>query len=65
MIVKVFTVNQDTGAQTFVHHSELRDCFPDDDQNDTEYQNARDEIGQVGRAWIGGGAAPLFLVVLP
>jgi hypothetical protein len=58
MIVKVFTIDSDTMAETFLHHSDLADCLPEAD----DYWAAYADIVKAGRAWIGGGAAPLFLL---
>ncbi len=60
--VKVLRITDD-GHEHFERFSGLRDCFPDDDQNDTDYHSALDEIKRCGRVWIGGGAAPLFLLI--
>ena len=60
MQVKVLLVADD-GAEKFQHYSELRDCF--DDPDDDGYQFARDELQRAGRVYVGGGAAPLFLLL--
>jgi hypothetical protein len=60
-IVKVLRIEED-GTEVFERYSELRDCFPEDDIG---YEEAYYEIGQVGRFWVGGGAAPLFLLIRP
>jgi hypothetical protein len=60
MLVKVYEVNADAGTETFLHHSDLRDCFPDDDG---QYDDVRAMLQTVGRTWIGGGGAPLFLLM--
>jgi hypothetical protein len=62
VLVNVYRVDQDTFEETFDRRCYLVDLFGDG-ENDAEYQDARYEIGQVGRAWIGGGAAQLFLVM--
>lgn len=61
-IVKVLRITQD-GSEVFERFSELRDCFPDDDQNDSDYQRAAAEVQRSGRVWVGGGAAPMFLLM--
>ena len=61
MQVKLFNVNQDTGEQSIIDaNCNLADCFPGDDAS---YEGAIQLIKDNGRAWIGGGAAPLFLAV--
>jgi hypothetical protein len=61
IVVKVLLVDQE-GNEHFERYSALRDCFPDDDQ-DADYVAAVNEIDRQGRAWVGGGAAPLFLLI--
>ena len=60
MKVKLYAVNQDTGEQTFDRICEINDLF--EDQNEAYVVNM--EIKDSGRAWIGGGAAPLFLAMI-
>jgi hypothetical protein len=59
MMVKILLVDQDTGDEKLQGVSELRDCFPEDEEG---YRTAADEIAKAGRTWVGGGAAPLFLL---
>jgi hypothetical protein len=64
MRVKIFDVDQDTGAETYREHCELIECFPDG-RGDPEYWDAVTELVQgPGRYWVGGGAAPLVLLML-
>jgi hypothetical protein len=58
-IVNVLRILPD-GSEQFERHSQLRDCFPD---NEDDYHRAIDEIKLAGRVWVGGGAAPLFLLI--
>jgi hypothetical protein len=60
MNVKIYDIDADTGAETFRCVAFLADALPTDDD---EYGPARDELSRVGRYWIGGGAAPLVLLV--
>jgi len=60
MIVKVYAVNQDTGEEVFQWHSRLSDF---EFSTAAEYREIRAEIEKSGRAWIGGGAAQLFLAM--
>lgn len=57
MKVKLFSVNQETGAETLERICEVQDMFEDEN----EAYSVNMEIKASGRAWIGGGAAPLFL----
>lgn len=59
MKVKVYAVDQQSGAETFLHWSEWSDILNDNEMlSDSEL----DELVKHGRVWIGGGAAPLFLL---
>lgn len=55
MDVKVF---DEAGAEHGIR--DLRDLLGDDEAG---YEAARAEIAKCGRAWIGGGSAPLFLLM--
>lgn len=59
MIVNAIEYDTATGAERALGERDLRDMMGDDDDG---YQAALAEIGRAGRAWIGGGAAPLVLV---
>ena len=59
MKVKLYAVNQDTGDMVFEKCVWLDDLF---DEADEERHSAAREVRDVGRYWIGGGAAPLFYV---
>jgi|HubBroStandDraft_4_1064222.scaffolds.fasta_scaffold01416_12 hypothetical protein len=64
MRVKVYKIDQNTGEETFERTCDLTDLFPERDEGDEPaYADAHNELAQVGRVWIGGGAAPLFLLV--
>lgn len=63
MLVRIFHVDQETGEETDDNGGRslpLNDLFDDDE----EYQEAfRALVEKDGRHTIGGGAAPLFLLV--
>jgi hypothetical protein len=59
--VRVLRIDSE-GGEVFERYSLLRDCFPDD-EHDSDYHAARYELERAGRVWIGGGAAPLFLLM--
>ena len=48
------------GAETLQSVCDLWECFP---EYDAGYNEARAELGRIGCYWIGGGAAPLFLLM--
>jgi hypothetical protein len=59
---RLYQVDQDSGAETWLregHYLNELVAFP----TDAEYSQTLDECARSGRAWIGGGAAPLFLVI--
>ena len=60
MNVKIYDINQDTGEQTFRAVAYLADAMASDDD---EYSAARAELQRSGRYWVGGGAAPLVLLM--
>lgn len=60
MRVKIFSVDQDTAEENFERLTDTLDMFPDDE---TERYLVEEQISRDGRAWIGGGAAQLFLAV--
>lgn len=63
MKVNIYAVDQNTGAQTLYARSVyLAGAMADAD--DSERQDAAEKLRTQGRAWIGGGAAPLFLLTL-
>lgn len=57
MKIKLYAVNQDTGEQVFEGEKWLDDLF---EEGDEELYIAKRELCDVGRYWIGGGAAQLF-----
>jgi hypothetical protein len=59
MRVKIIDVAAN-GTETFRCTSRLEEIFP---ERDGEYDHAHDQIDRFGRAWIGGGAAPLTLLM--
>lgn len=59
MKVKLYAVNQDTGAESFERECDVADLFEDSD----ECWNVTREVKEHGRCWIGGGAAQLFYAV--
>ena len=61
MRVKVYDYT-DNGAETYRDEYELVECFGDG-KADPDYRPALTELATVGRYWIGGGAAPLVLLM--
>lgn len=61
MRVKVILVEQDTGNETPQGDSDL-DMLFGDGTADPEYPIAVAALERVGRCYVGGGAAPLFLL---
>lgn len=59
MQVKIYDTDE-TGNETLRSQCELRDCFPDDEDN---FQHAWAELKRSGRVWVGGGAEPLTLIM--
>jgi hypothetical protein len=62
MRVKIYDVDQATGAEEFRDECELVEAFGDGNA-DPEYYKAIVELATVGRYWAGGGAAPLVRLV--
>ncbi len=60
MRVTTFTVDQDTGAETFEGECELHEAL---DPSDDEYLEAVLALASRGRHYVGGGAAQLFLML--
>ena len=60
MKVKVYDVDSETFAETFRAECDLSECFPDDDY---DRHMAAAELQVCGRTWVGGGAAPLVLLM--
>lgn len=61
MHVKIYDVDNKTGAETFRSFADLSECFPD--FCDPEYFIAKSELERAGRFWGGGGAAPRYLLM--
>ncbi len=59
MQVRIYDCD-DAGNETFRAQCELRDCFPNDDE---DFQKALAELKRSGRVWVGGGAAPLTILM--
>lgn len=55
-------ISWDEGA-TFERECEIEDCFQVEYDREA-YEAARADLQQSGRHWIGGGAAPIGLLVL-
>jgi hypothetical protein len=62
MKVRIYDIERETGAETFTGECELIEAFGDG-ARDPEYYEAFREIASVGRYWLGGGAAPLVLLM--
>lgn len=60
MRVRIIDVDQNSGEHKERGECDLRDCFFNEEE---AYEAARDEIRASGRVWIGGGAAPLVLLM--
>jgi hypothetical protein len=60
MIIKLYDC--ECGQETLRAECELIECFPDG-VADPEYHAALAELKKTGRFWIGGGAAPLALLI--
>lgn len=61
MNVKIYDVNG-YGEETLRSECDLLECFPDGALDD-EYLQALAELRDAGRFWVGGGAAPLVLLM--
>lgn len=61
MRVKIYDYT-DNGAEVYRDEAELVDVFGDG-KADPDYRPALVELATVGRYWIGGGAAPLVLLM--
>ena len=59
MQVKIYDIDE-TGNETLRSQCELRDCFPDDEDN---FQHAWAELKRSGRVLVGGGAESLTLIM--
>ncbi len=60
MRVRIYEVNQQTGAETLRGEADFTEALPEpNDEQALAYQ----ELRESGRAWIGGGAAPLILLM--
>lgn len=58
--MRVKVIDYDDNDEILRCVCDLQDCFPDDDEG---YHLARNEIDRSGRCWVGGGAAPLVLLM--
>ena len=61
MRVRIYDYTDD-GAEVYRREAELVDVFGDG-KADPDYYKAGMELATVGRYWIGGGAAPLVLLM--
>ncbi len=60
MKIKVYAVDQSTGAETFDGECELDEAL---ERDDPEYAIALGQLLTIGRYWVGGGAAALSLLM--
>jgi hypothetical protein len=60
MRIKIYDVDQNTGDETFNCQADLAECFESDDPELIEVEA---QLHSQGRAWVGGGAAPLRLLM--
>ena len=63
MRVNTYEVDADGTERLTADNVILSDCFPGE-ENDAEYWTAFENLTRQGRYWGGGGAAPLFLLML-
>jgi hypothetical protein len=59
MKVRVYDTDE-IGNETLRCECELRDCFPDEIE---EFYRVEDEIKRAGRCWVGGGGAPMIIIM--
>lgn len=62
MRVRIYDIDQDTGAETFRETAELVACFGDGTR-DPDYLVVIGELALGGRAVIGGGASPMVALI--
>lgn len=62
MKVNVFHVDQDTGAESLNNVRHTDEIAEDNGMTDAEACHMESEIRKAGRFWLGGGAAPLFVL---
>jgi hypothetical protein len=60
MKIKIYTIDQNTGTQTLEGECDLDEAL---DRDDPEYIEALDALQRQGRYLVGGGAAPLSLLM--
>lgn len=58
MRIRIYAVDQQTGAETVEGECDLTEAL-----DDPEYLDALMELEKVGRYWVGGGAAALSLLM--
>lgn len=58
--MQVNVIDYADGVETLRTCCDLRECFPD---SDDEYHAAHAELQRVGRVWVGGGASPVTLLM--
>lgn len=63
MRVHIIDIDQGTGAETYRTTCDLVECFTDDYHIDGAYHEALADLERCGRHRIGGGAAPLTLML--
>ena len=61
MQVRIFAVDQETGAEQYIGAGDLTTTGLDPETD--EYRDAAYELRRNGRVWVGGGAAQLFLLM--
>ena len=60
MKIRIYDVDQDTGKESLQGEAFLSECFEPDDP---ELDDVLEQLTKQGRAWIGGGASPLRLLM--
>lgn len=63
MRVKIFRVDQTTGAEILYRTSYASEIVEDNEMSDAEAAEMENALKSAGRYWLGGGAAPLFLLM--
>lgn len=63
MRVHIIDIDQRTGAETYRSSCELSECFPDEGPIGDDFRDALADLRSHGRHRLGGGAAPLVLLL--
>jgi hypothetical protein len=63
MMIKLYSVDYSTHGEAFEWEGHAREFADNNGMCAAEYAAMCGELAKSGRFWVGGGAAPLFLVV--